>query len=105
MLVQLSTDSNIHGTERLAHQVEATVVEGLGHLSEQMTRVEVHFSDINSKAKDGVADKRCLIEARPTAHQPVAVSHQAGTIDQALDGAIDKLKRSLESMLGRLEAH
>ena len=103
MLVQLSTDSNIDGTEGLALQVEAIVRDTLGHFSDQLTRVEVHLSDTNSSAKSGDADKRCLMEARPAAHQPVAVSHQAATVDQALDGAADKLKRALETLLGRLE--
>jgi len=30
------------------------------------------------------------------------VSHQAATLEQAVDGAAEKLKRSLDSTLGRL---
>jgi ribosome-associated translation inhibitor RaiA len=45
---------------------------------------------------------RCLLEARLAGLQPVTVSHQAATMEQAVDGAVDKLKRSLDSTLERL---
>ena len=62
----------------------------------------MHLSDANSDAKNGTSDIRCLLEARPTGHQPVAISHQAATVTEAVDGAAGKLKRALESLLGRL---
>lgn len=34
--------------------------------------------------------------------KPVAVTHQAATLDQAVDGARDKLTRLIDSTLGRL---
>lgn len=102
MIIQLNTDASIQGTEALAEQVEAVIRRSLEHLSQQITRVEVHLSDVNSGAKGGPSDIRCLLEARPTDHQPVAVSHQASTVTEAVDGAAEKLKRSLESLLGRL---
>jgi hypothetical protein len=103
MLVEFSTDSTISGTEAHAQQAETTVRDALGHLGEHLTRVEIHLTDLNSRAKGGPADVRCLLEARPTDHQPLAVSHEAGSADQATKGAADKLKRSLESLFGRLE--
>jgi ribosome-associated translation inhibitor RaiA len=42
------------------------------------------------------------MEARLEGHQPIAVTHEAETIDQAIDGAADKLKRLLDHTLGRL---
>jgi len=104
MLVTLNTDSNIDGTEALAQQVEAVIQGTLGHLSQHITRVEVHLSDVNSGSKGGPADIRCLLEARPAGHQPVAVSHQAATVAQTVDGAVDKLKHALERLLGQLAA-
>jgi hypothetical protein len=47
-------------------------------------------------------DKRCLMEARLAGHQPMAVSHQAATLDEAIEGAAEKLERSLDGKLGRL---
>ena len=102
MLIQFNTDANIEGTEGMAQQAEAVIHETLGHLADHLTRIEVHLSDANSDSKEGPADKRCLLEARPARHQPVAVSHQAATVTEALDGAVDKLKRALETLFGRL---
>jgi hypothetical protein len=64
--------------------------------------VEVYLSDENSDIKFGTDDMRCVLKARITGLSPIAVTHQAATVDQAVDGAAEKLKRSLESTLGRL---
>lgn len=104
MKIQINTDNNIEGREELAKKAEATVEGTLGHLAEQITRVEVHLSDENS-GKGGSHDKRCMMEARLEGHQPIAVTDEAETIAQAIDGAADKLKSALDSMLGRLNDH
>ncbi|CAN5373544.1 hypothetical protein BH09VER1_BH09VER1_06140 [soil metagenome] len=103
MKIQINTDKNIAGHEELAEEAEATVQNTLGHLAEHITRVEVHLSDENSD-KGGSHDKRCLMEARLERHQPIAVSDEAASIGQAIDGAAEKLKRSLDHTLGRLSA-
>ena len=101
MKIQINTDNNITGSEELSEQAEATVDSTLGHLAEHITRVEVHLSDVNS-GKGGAHDKRCMMEARLEGHQPIAVSDEAESIGQAIDGAAEKLKRSLDHTLGRL---
>jgi ribosome-associated translation inhibitor RaiA len=45
------------------------------------------------------------MEARVAGRQPVAVTDQAGSLHQAIDGAAQKLKRSLDSTLGKLGEH
>jgi hypothetical protein len=45
---------------------------------------------------------RCAMEARLKGRQPIAVTHQAATLELAVDGATDKLTRLIESTLGRL---
>jgi len=101
MKIQINTDNNIEGREEIVQQAEATVEGTLGHLAKHITRVEVHLSDENSK-KAGGHDKRCMMEARLEGHQPIAVTHEAKTIDLAIDGAAEKLKRLLDHTLGRL---
>jgi len=64
MQIQINTDSNIEGNERLAQQVEAVVRDALDRFSAQITRVEVNLSDEDSDKKFGAEDKRCLLEAR-----------------------------------------
>ena len=104
MQIQINTDHNIAGHEAMATQVRGVVESALSRISDHITRVEVHLSD-ESGHKNSLNDKRCVMEARLEGRQPVAVTHQAATIDQAVDGAIDKLARLIESTLGRLRAH
>jgi len=103
MHIQINTDSNIEGHNALTQQVETMVRETLDHFSKHITRVEVHLRDDNSGSKSGTEDKRCLLEVRLMGHQPIAVSHQDFTLEQAVDGAAKKMKRSLVSTLGRLD--
>ncbi|RIK60088.1 hypothetical protein DCC62_28355 [candidate division KSB1 bacterium] len=105
MQIQINTDSNIAGREKLAAHFKAVVQDALSRFSAQITRVEVHLSDENSHKKGGDDDKRCMLEARLEGLQPIAVTHQAATLDQAVDGAAEKLKKSLEHTLGRLHDH
>jgi ribosomal subunit interface protein len=102
MHIQINTDSNIAGREELATHVKSVVERVLSRFRERITRVEVHLSDQNSD-KSGQDDKRCMMEARLEGRQPTAVTHQADSLSAAVDGAADKLKRSLESTLERLK--
>lgn len=104
MQIKTSTDRHIEGSEQLSAQVEATVEDALGRFSDQITRVEVHLSDENS-ARGGDADKRCVMEARVGGRPPTAVTHEAGTVEEAVEGAADKLARTLENTLERLRGY
>ncbi len=102
MLIQLNTDSNIAGDSVLVAQVEAIVQGRLDHFSEQITRVDVHLSDENSDKKVGNDAKRCLLVVDLAGLQPIEVSDRAQTVEQAVAGAAQKMKRSIDSTLGRL---
>ena len=100
MQIQINTDHNIEGHEALGTQVSGVVESALSRVSYHITRVEVHLSDENGD-KQGENDKRCMMEARLKGRQPIAVTHQVATLDQAVNGAADKLTRLIESTLGR----
>ena len=101
MQVQINTDRNIEGSETLSSLVQDVVDRSLGRFEKQISRVEVHLSDVNGhKTRDD--DKQCIMEARPAGMQPVAVTHAAATVEQAVDGAAQKLNRLLDSTFGRL---
>jgi ribosome-associated translation inhibitor RaiA len=104
MQIQINTDHSIEGHEALAAQVSGVVESALSRFGDHITRVEVHLSD-ESGHKSSQNDKRCMMEARLEGHQPIAVTHHAATLDQAVDGAADKLVRLIESTLGRLRDH
>jgi len=105
MIIQVNTDSSIEGRRELAQQIETEVGNSLERFGGQITRVEVHLSDDNSDKKSGTKDKRCLLEARLAGLQPIAVSHQAEAVEQAVDGAVDKLARSIDTTIGKLGNH
>ena len=102
MKVLINTDRNIEGHEALAAEVSGVVESALSRFSDVITRVEVHLSDENSDKNGGNDDIRCMMEARLEGRQPAAVTHQAATLHEAVDGAAEKLAASLESTLGRL---
>ncbi len=104
MQIQVNTDKNIEGHEKLAAHVEATVTKALSHVSAYITRVEVHLSDENGD-KSGPDDKRCMMEARLEGRPPTAVTCEAETLAQAVAGAAAKLKSSVESKVERLHEH
>ena len=101
MQVQINTGHNIEGHESLSAHVSGIVEHALSRISDHITRVEVHLSDENGD-KNSPNDKRCVMEARLEGRQPVAATHQAATLDQAVEGAAHKLTRLIESTLGRL---
>ena len=103
MHVQINTDHNIEGGEGLTAHVSETVKIALSRVSDRITRVEVHLRDENGD-KGGRKDKCCVMEARMGGHQPIAVTHHAATLDDAVDGAAGKLARLLDSTIGRLKA-
>lgn len=100
MKIQINTDGNIESNERLAAHVTRTVESALARNSDRVSRVEVHISDVNSN-KSGYEDKRCMMEVRIRGSHPIAVTNRAATLDQAVDGAADKLASLIESTLGR----
>jgi ribosomal subunit interface protein len=102
MQIQVRTDNNIDGHQDLIEHVESVVSHAMSHFGDQITRVEVHLKDENSTTKSGAVDKRCAMEARPAGMKPIAVTHHADNIHMAVEGAADKLKRSLEHTLGKL---
>jgi hypothetical protein len=86
MHIEVSTDT--HTTADVA-EVTAAVEAGLARYQERLTRVEVHLSDVNGPK--GGRDCRCALEARPAGRKPVAVTSEAHTPDDAVEGAVDKM--------------
>lgn len=104
MLVQINTDSNINGREEMEVYYTSKLESSLNRFDQQITRLEVHLGDENSH-KHSADDKRCMIEARLKGMQPIAVTHHSDTLELAVNGAIDKLKRALESAIGKLRSY
>lgn len=100
MQIQINTGDSVEGREALARHAENVVKGALERFADQVTRIEVHLSDVNGQ-KSGENDKRCLMEARVAGRQPVAVTELANSLHQAIEGATQKMKRSLDGTFGK----
>jgi len=103
MQIQVHSDNHIEGSARLAEWVSTTLASRLERFDDELTRVVVHLNDENAH-KAGAQDKRCQIEARPKGLQPISVTHKAEALEQAIDGAAEKLHHALEHQFGKLPA-
>ena len=74
----------------------------LKHYSHYITRLEVHLSDQNAD-KGGADDIQCKIEARIENMQPVIVTSKSSTKEKALNEAVDKMKATLSTKIGKLK--
>jgi ribosome-associated translation inhibitor RaiA len=102
MQVLVNSDHHIKGSESVTERVESIVTAAIDRFADRITRVEVHLNDVNG-AKRGENDKRCMMEARPGGLSPIAVTDQAPTLLEAIEGAADKLEHALEHTLGRAQ--
>ncbi len=98
----VETDNHIEGRQQLSEHVESAVRSAIGHYTDTLTHIDAHLTDANGADKSSAADKKCLLEARLSGVKNVAVSHQAATLHQAIEGAASKLKHALDSAVGKL---
>jgi hypothetical protein len=101
MRIQINSDKNVVVDAPLASFTRGEVNRALKRFTHELTRVEVHLSDVNSH-KPGALDKRCLMEARPARHRPLTASSRAAKIEEAVKGGLTKLQSSLQTFIGRL---
>jgi len=100
MNIQINTGHNIQGNEALITKFSNIIKNSAIRMSHHITKVEVHLKDEDGDKK-GKNDKRCMIEAHLEGRQPIVVTDHADTLNQALDGAIDKLLSMIKSLRGR----
>lgn len=94
MIIQLNTDKNISGNEKREGYLNQLINEELARFSDQITRIEIHLSDENA-GKTGANDKRCKMEARLSGKQPITVSSDADSVNDAVNVALGKLKTAI----------
>ena len=101
MHIQVHTDHNINGDEKLATWVTGIIEQSLLGVSQRITRVEVHLTDENSDKKTGTNGMRCVIEAKIEGRPPLAVTEHADTIHNAVIAGSEKLSRLIDHTLER----
>lgn len=99
MDILINTANNLEVRQSATDQLEKTVREHLSRFEDHLTRVELYVGDETNIRSDH--DIRCQIEARPAGHQPVSVTDQGDTIDQATSGALAKLTTVLDRTIGK----
>ncbi|MEO7977938.1 HPF/RaiA family ribosome-associated protein [Flavobacterium sp.] len=104
MKIQINTDKNIDGHERVETYFSAELEKGLARFEEKITRVEVHFGDENGE-KFSLNDKRCAIEVRIANLQPLTVTDHSDTIEKAFSGALSKIKKSLTTTFEKMKEY
>lgn len=102
MKIQFNTDKTIDGSKRHQDFYTSQIADGLKIYESEITRIEVHVSDENGR-KEGINDIRCLLEARLEGKQPIVATCQADNEELAISGAIENLKASLKTILGRMK--
>ncbi len=103
MKILLNTDHNVEGSAALSARIQADLEVALTRFEDRLTRIEVHLGDESAGRTSG-DDVRCLIEARPAGGDPVTVTDHADTLDEAVNGATDKLVSLLSSKFERLDS-
>ena len=101
MKVLINISKQVDVAENAQQHWEEDIHQTLERFNKWITRIEVHVTDENSKAKGGSDDIRCLMEARPANHQPISIEVRAGSAGQAVREGIDTLERRLDTMLDK----
>jgi ribosome-associated translation inhibitor RaiA len=104
MTIQLNTDKNLTIHAEYENQIVEQLTKGLDRFSDYISSVQVHLSDENG-SKDGLNDKKCVLEARLEGRPAIVGSTFAENYDLAIAGALAKLKNALTTIDGKLKAH
>jgi ribosome-associated translation inhibitor RaiA len=83
-----------------AAEVQAIVEKRLDRISERLTRVEVHVSDVDGP-RSSSDDKRCTIEIRPNGMRPIMAADMAASVEGAVSNATDKVLKAFDRQIGK----
>ncbi len=99
MQFQLNSHNRVSGDAETADQIEALVRGRLEHVSDRLSRVEVHVGDVNGPR--GGDDIRCAVELRPSGMQPISATDEAGSVQAAVVSATDKALSAFNRQVGK----
>lgn len=101
MEVNVNTDNTIQRHSGLDERVTTLVEEAISRFGDHVRRVDVHLSNENKeKHEDG--SNYCMMEALVSGYAPVVVHAHAENLQLSITSAVGKLKRALDSAIGRL---
>ena len=85
----------------MADHLTTVVQDSMGRFGERVTRVEAHLSDVNSQAKTGGDNIHCTLTASLMGLDAIVVKEHSGNAHQAIEGAVRKLKRAVETEIAK----
>ncbi|MBX3379068.1 MAG: HPF/RaiA family ribosome-associated protein [Phycisphaeraceae bacterium] len=94
---------NLKSSEAINAWTQRKVRTSLRRFASRITRVEVHFADLNGP-KEGKADLRCAMEARFNGRKPLAVEYRAEDLYAAIDGAARRLRTAMNRAVDRVNS-
>lgn len=103
MDININTDHNIKGDERLIDVVTTLVSRAMRPIKSRLTRVEVHIKDVRGP-KSG-EDIEVTIEGRPAGMRPYAVTETGTNIEQTVRAAGKTLRDRLKREFGKRSDH
>lgn len=101
MKIEVHTDTSL--SETTIANLSTLVEAGLRRFAERLTRAEVHVKNLET-TRSGIQPE-CRLETRPAGRDPVSVTNQAATLNEAVKGAAEKMSRLLDSTFGKIDAH
>ncbi len=102
MDVQVRSDYHVKADEVLISYVKDQVLAGLTPYAGRLMSAKVHLS-ADTVNHTGPVDIRCLVEVRPTGHEPVVVIHHAHTKQAAIRGGVEDMREILHRLFGRMD--
>ena len=103
MKVQVNTSNDIENKDALERWASEYLNEQLARFDQDISSIEVQFTDENHAAKGGGIDKRCMLEARMAGRAPVAVTAFGADQNLAFRAAGEKLEHALDHAIGKLD--
>ena len=94
MQIRVVADEHIDSNDELTLRIEGVVEGSLDRYIDRVTLVEVHLSR-HAQHSMGGRDMCCRIEAHLGGLRPIAVSHDAFTLTEAIHAASAKLERAI----------
>jgi hypothetical protein len=99
MQFQFNSDNRITGDATVAGRIENLVRGRLDRVSDRLSRVEVHVSDVNGPRHGN--DIRCAVELRPNGMKPVSATDEAASVEAAVASATDKALSAYDRLIGK----
>ncbi len=99
MQFQFNSDNRVDAGAATASNLETLVRQKLGHVTEHLSRVEVHVGDVNGPRRgDRIT---CAVELRPNGMEPISARDEASNVEVAVASATDKALTAFNRQIGR----